>query len=422
MNRKYEKFCNLIRIFFKKCLTNLYLNARMLVMENKIVKTFKFRLKPNKEQKHLFAQFAGATRFVFNRALEQIKKASESGQKFPNYNDAASVLVRMKLNDETAWLKKIHSQVLQQSLMDLYNGINLFFTNRKNKKRRDIRFPKFKKKGHKASFRFPQSVQCEGGKVNLPKIGWVSYKNSRLIEGTIKQATIILQGEHWYVCIVCEIEIEIPEMHFSEDDAVGIDVGISCYIATSDGETIPNPAYFYVLLDRLRYQSKALSRKKRFSRNWQKCRLKLQQLHIRIANLRKDFLHKISTILANSHGVLCVEDLHIKGMVKNRKLARAISDAAWGKFYEFLRYKCEWLGKCFVKIDRFYPSSKLCSECGNKQDMPLDIRVFHCELCDLKIDRDTNASLNIRAAGLADLRACGAIRLNGCNEAGSHGF
>lgn len=133
-------------------------------------------------------------------------------------------------------------------------------------------------------------------------------------------------------------------------------------------------------------------------------------------------MHKISTILANSHGVLCVEDLNIKGMVKNRKLARAIWDAAWGKFYDYLRYKCEWLGKHFVKIDRFYPSSKLCSACGNKQDMPLHIRVFHCESCHLEIDRDINASLSIRAAGLADLIVCGAMRLSGCNEAGSHGF
>ncbi len=213
-------------------------------MEKKIVKAFKFRLKPNKEQGQLFAQFAGATRFVFNRGLEHIKKASESGQKFPSYNDAASMLVRMKLNEETAWLKEIHSQVLQQSLMDLYHGLNVFFTNKKSKKRRDIRFPKFKKKGHKASFRFPQSVKCEGGKVYLPKIGWVSYKNSRPLEGIIKQATLILQGEHWYVCIVCDIDRVVPEILFSEDDAVGIDVGISCYIATSDGEKDTKPCLF----------------------------------------------------------------------------------------------------------------------------------------------------------------------------------
>lgn len=378
-------------------------------MEKKIVKAFKFRLKPNKDQRHLFSQFAGATRFVFNKGLEQIKHAFASGRKFPSYYDAAGKLVRMKLNDETTWLKKIHSQVLQQSLIDLYNGIEHFFTDKKNKKPRKIRFPKFKKKGQKASFRYPQGIRCEEGKVFLPKIGWVPYWDSRPLEGVIKQATVILQGEHWYVCVTCEINIDIPETIFSADDAIGIDVGISNYLTTSDGEKVPNPAYFFELLDKLRYLSRALSRKKKFSRNWQKCRLKLQRLHIRISNLRKDFLHKLSTILANNHGVLCVEDLYIKGMVKNRKLARAISDAAWGKFYEFLQYKCKWLGKYFVKIDRFYPSSKLCSSCGHKQDMPLKIRAFDCESCDLEMDRDINASINIRAAGLADLINCGAI-------------
>jgi len=227
---------------------------------------------------------------------------------------------------------------------------------------------------------------------------------------------------HWYICIVCEKEIDIDIVPISDDDAVGIDVGISCYAATSNGEKIPNPAYLRGLLDTLRYLSRSLSRKKKYSENWKKCVVRIQQLHIRIVNLRNDFLHKLSTLIAKNHGVVCVEDLNIKGMMKNGRLSRAIADAAWGKFHEFMRYKCDWNGKHFKKIGRFFPSSKLCSSCGNKQDMPLDKRVFKCNSCGLKLDRDINASINILAAGLSALRTCGAIGDGQRSEAGVAGF
>ena len=143
-------------------------------------------------------------------------------------------------------------------------------------------------------------------------------------------------------------------------EAVGIDLGISCYAATSDGEKIPNPKYYNTLLPKLCRLYRQLSRKKKFSQNWKKCVAKIQRLHIRISNLRNDFLHKLSTFFAKSHGVVCVESLNVKGMVKNRRLSRSISDAAWSMFLRFLCYKCDWLGKHFMEIDRFFPSSKLC--------------------------------------------------------------
>ncbi len=388
-------------------------------MEKMFHKTYKYKLKPTKDQRNLFAQFAGAARFIFNIGLECVKRALDAGLPIPTYTAIANMLPLMKILEKTCWLKTIHSQVLQQSLKDLFESIEAYF--KKNKKRG---FPKYKKRGQRASFRYPQGVRCRDGMVYLPKIGWVRYCDSRPIEGTIKQATVKLIGAHWYVCIVCIVEIEVPEVHITEDKVLGIDVGIKNYISTSDGTKIDNPAYLYQLLEKLRYLSKSLSRKKKFSQNWYKTRNKIQRLHIRISNLRRDFIHKLSTVLTKNHGVLaiCIEDLNIPGMVKNRKLARSISDASWGTLYEFLAYKCEWLGKRFLKIDRFYPSSKLCSSCGNKQDMPLHVRVYDCAVCGLRLDRDINASINIRSAGTSELIACGEIRIGVLNEAGIGGF
>ena len=250
------------------------------------------------------------------------------------------------------------------------------------------------------------------------------YRDSRPLEGTIQQTTIKLVGEHWYVYLVCGVGIEIPEVSITENTVLGIDVGIKNYICTSDGRKIDNPSYLSQILQKLRYLSRSLSRKKKCSKNWFKIRSKIQRLYIYLSNLRRDFLHKLSSILAKSHGVsaICIEDLSIKNMVKNRHLSRAISDASWGTLYRFLQYKCEWLGKRFLKIDRFFPSSKLCSSCGNKQEMPLHIRVFECTACGLKLDRDINASINIRSAGTSGLLVCGEISVGGLSEAGIHGF
>jgi len=388
-------------------------------MKKVIQQTFKYRLKPNKEQQIQLAQHAGTARFIYNWGLGMVKRALDGDLRMPSYYDLAGMLPAMKLSTVTEWLKKINSQVPQQALIDLFRALTVFFT-AKNKKK--SRFPKPRRKGKHDSFRIPQNVKCENGKVYLPKIGWVPYRDSRPIEGKIKQATIKRIGKHWYICIVCEKEIDIDIVPISDDDAVGIDVGISCYAATSNREKIPNPAYLRAMLDTLRYLCRSLSRKKKYSENWKKCVSKIQQLHIRIVNLRNDFLHKLSTLIAKNHGVVCVEDLNIKGMMKNRRLARSIADAAWGKFHEFMRYKCDWKGKHFKKIDRFFPSSKLCSSCGNKQDMPLDKRVFRCNSCGLKLDRDINASINILAAGLSALRACGATGDGQRSEAGIAGF
>jgi len=384
------------------------------------LKAHKFRLNPNKEQRIKFAQFAGCARYVFNHALASFLNALNGETKLPTYNDAAKKLPQMKESEETAWLKEVHSQILQQALMHLYKGITKFFKERISNPL--IRLPRFKRKGRKESFRYPQNIKVEDGKVFLPKIGWVRYRDSRTIEGSIKQAVIKKEAGHWYIIFFVEVEIDTTKVPIVDKEAVGIDLGLLCFAALSNGETIQAPAYLKKHLDKLRRLNKELSRKKKFSRNWYKCVAKIQRLHIRIKNLRNDFLHKLSTLLSKNHGVVCMEDLNIKGMVKNSRLARSISDAAWGRFVSFLEYKCDWTGKHFVKVPRWFPSSKLCSSCGNKQDMPLHKREYHCKECGLVLDRDINASKNIRMAGLSILKACGAIGLSQRTEAGITGF
>lgn len=383
-------------------------------------KAYKYRLVPNKEQEVLFAQYAGCARYVYNRALADYKKAQENDIKRPSYSDAANKLPFMKADEETIWLKDVHSQVLQQSIMDLYKGIKKFFKERDDNP--FIGFPKFKRKGKKESFRFPQNIKIMGNKVYLPKIGWVKFRNSRSIEGMLKQAVIKKEAIHWYITIFAEVEMATAQVPIIDEGAIGIDLGLTSFVALSTEEEVEAPVFLRKHLAKLKHLYRELSRKKKFSNNWKKCVAKIQRLHIRIKNLRGDFLHKLSTLLSKNHGVVCVENLNIKGMVKNRRLARSISDAGWGKFVSFLEYKCDWNGKHFVKVPRHFPSSQLCSNCGNKQKMPLSERVYRCQNCPLELGRDINASKNIRMAGLDILKACGAIDVGQRTEAGIHGF
>lgn len=388
-------------------------------MKKIVKKAYKYRLKPTKEQAQSFAHNAGCARYVYNYALELIKSSLRARGKIISYHDLAGELPFLKRGSETSWLKEAHSQVLQQSMMDLYKGLERYFQSKKAEGR--VGFPTFKSKGKNDSFRYPQEVKVEDGKVYLPKIGWVKYRNSRPVEGVVKQATIRKEAGYWNISIHCEVETEFEPAVINEANSVGLDMGLDAYIATSDGERIPNPAYLSKLLSQLRALSKELSRKKKYSKNWKKCVAKIQRLHARIANLRKDFLHKLSTNITKNHGVVCVESLNIKGMVQNRRLSRSISDAGWGMFLTFLNYKCDWAGKHFVEVDRFFPSSKLCYHCGAKQEMPLSKRVYKCD-CGVEIDRDVNAAKNIRVAGMSILKACGEIDISQLDEARILGF
>ncbi|HEY9854457.1 MAG TPA: transposase [Stenomitos sp.] len=373
-----------------------------------IWKTFRYRLEPTGEQRQLFARFAGSCRFVFNHALAARITAYEQEGKTLSFAEQCKTLTGMKKAEGTVWLSEVHSQVLQQALKDLDAAYEHFF--RRVKKGETPGFPRFKKKGVKDSFRYPQGIKVQGGKVYLPKIGWVRYRDSRPVEGKILQATIKRDGDHWFVCLACEIELREPvKPPINEERALGIDVGLKTFASLSDGAEIPNPHFLRGALQRLRRAQRSLSRRVKGSANWFKQKAKVAKLHRKVRDSRLDFLHQLSTRLVKSHDVIAVEGLNIRGMVKNRHLARAISDVGWGMFLAMLRYKAEWLGKHFVQIGRFEATSKKCSACGEKKPMPLSVRTYSCGNCGLVMDRDFNASLNIRAAGLSALHACGGV-------------
>lgn len=371
-----------------------------------VAKTFRYRLEPNALQRRLFARFAGCCRFVFNQGLAMRKGSYETEGATLSYADQCKMLPELKKAEETAWLGEVHSQVLQQALKDLDSAYQHFFRRVKNGEAPG--FPRFKKKGQKDAFRYPQGVKVKGGKVYLPKLGWVKYRDSRPAEGKILQATIKREGEHWFISLACEVDLpDAVPVTATEERAVGIDVGLKSFAVLSDGTEIANPRFLKSALAKLRRAQRRLSRKTKRSNNWKKQVAKVVKLHVKVKNSRKDFAHKVSTAIVKNHDVIAVEDLNIKGMVKNRHLSRAISDVGWGLFLDMLQYKAAWAGKHFVRIGRFEASSKTCSTCGEKKPMPLSVRTFACGGCGAVMDRDWNASLNIRAAGLVVLNACG---------------
>ncbi len=385
-----------------------------------IQKTFSYRLKPSKTQSSTFRQYAGCARYVYNQALSQIKKAIEAKERPPSYKTLANQLPHLKRASKTEWLKSVHSQVLQQTLKDLDKGMQSYY--RRIREKQTPGFPHFKCKGVKDSFRFPQYVTCEDNKVHLPKMKEVAYYNSRPIEGTIKQAVVKRHGDHWYIHLACEVAVQSEHKMVEPHKIVGIDVGLLHFAYVSNGQVIDNPRFQKSDLIRLRQAHKNHSRKKRGSKNRKKSAKKLNRLHEKVANRRKDFLHKLSTDIVENQDVVIVEDLNIKGMVQNPRLARSIADAGWGQFRSYLKYKAEWQGKKYIQIGRFEPTSKKCSSCQSKQEMPLKLRRYECKACGLNLDRDYNAALNIRSAGLAVLNACGELSNGWFNEAGIRGF
>ena len=338
------------------------------------------------------------------------KEAYEKEGKSLRYYDQNLQLTKWKQDLELSWLKDVHSQILQQSLRDLDLSFQHFF--RQVKSQEKPGFPRFKRKGEKDSFRYPQGVKVEGNKVYLPKIGWIRFRKSQEIEGTIKQTTVILEGGYWYVSFMCEVEVPDPIIApIDEAQAIGIDLGISSFAKIVQGEEnslreVAHPRYLKKLLSRIKRYSKLLSRKVYKSKNREKCRRYLAKLHAKVRHCRGDFLHKLSTHLVESQDVICVESLSVKKLLQEgtKGLSQAIGDSGWRRFLLFLKYKAERLGKHLVEIERYFPSSQLCSCCSHREKMPLSKREFFCERCGLKLDRDENAARNIKTAGMTVLR------------------
>lgn len=317
-----------------------------------INKTYRFRIYPNKEQEVLLNKHFGCSRFVYNHFLNQRKEQYQANKKSDNYYAQAKTLTELKKQEETVWLKEVNSQTLQFALRSLDTAYVNFF-------RGNASFPKFKSKKHKNTFTVPQFGKLEDGKIILPKFkDGIKVKLHREVKGEIGKMSITKTPTgKYYVSIFTEQQIEsLPKTN----KQVGIDLGLKDFVITSDGKKFKNNRYTKKYARELKKAQQHLSRKQNCSNGFEKQKLKVAKIHEKIANCRLDTLHKVSRELVECYDLISVEDLNVKGMIKNHKLSKHISDASWGMFVNLLQYKCDCYGKELVKVNRFYPSSKTC--------------------------------------------------------------
>jgi putative transposase len=372
-------------------------------------RSFKYRFYPTPEQEILLRQTMGCTRLVYNRALAARTQAWYEHQKRVGYIETSAMLTSWKKQEDLQFLNDVSSVPLQQGLRHLQTAFSNFFAGR-------AKYPNFKKKHNGGNAEFTRAAfKIRDGKVFLAKSSTaLDIRWSRSLPQGAEPSTITVNfspSGRWTVSILVDTEIErLPE----SSNQVGVDLGITSLVALSSGEKIANPKGFKAKRVKLRKAQKGLSRKQKGSNNRHKTRLVVAKVHAEISDARNDFLHKLTTRLVRENQLIAVEDLSVKNMVKNKNLALSISDASWGELVRQLEYKCNWYGRTFVKIDRWFPSSKRCGHCGHIVDkLPLNIREWDCPKCSTHHDRDINASKNILAAGLA-VSVCGAdIRPDG---------
>jgi putative transposase len=366
-------------------------------------KAFKFRFYPTPEQETLFRKTLGCTRLIYNRALAARTEAWYERQERIGYQETSAMLTEWKKLDELDFLNDVSCVPLQQGLRHLQKAYTNFFAGR-------AKYPNFKKKSNGGSAEFTKSAfKYRDGNVYLAKcadplpIRWSRQLPKGAVPSTV--TVRLTPAGRWYVSLLVDISIApLPQ----STGKIGIDLGISSLLTLSDGTKISNSKTFRAKRRKLRKAHKALARKQKGSNNRYKARLKVARIHAEIADARQDHLHKLTTQLIRENQTIVVEDLAVKNMIKNHKLALSISDASWGEIVRQLEYKAEWYGRELVKIDRWFPSSKRCSSCGHIVDkMPLNIRDWVCPDCGCNHDRDVNAAKNILAAGLA-VSVCGA--------------
>ena len=330
-------------------------------------KCYRFRLYPTDEQRMLIEKTFGCARKVYNHFLDLRKTEWKNNKTSLSYKDCQNLLPELK--DAFPFLREVDATALQCAARNLDAAYDNFFKKRSG-------YPKFKKKrdSHKAyrSTNNGKTIELFEKAIKLPKLGLVPCRVSRQIQGRIINATVEKRPSGKYYVAVCCKDVTIPALPKTGKN-VGIDVGISTFANTSDGLVIDNPRFFVTSQRKLARAQRSLSRKSRGSKNYARQKAKVAKLHEHIANQRSDFLHKVTTDLVRNYDVLCIEDLAIKNMVKNRHLAKSICDASWSEFRRMLTYKCLWYGKQLVVIDRFYPSSQLCSYCGSKNPLIRDL-------------------------------------------------
>lgn len=369
--------------------------------------TYKFRIYPNIKQQQKLAKCFGCQRFIYNYFLNKRNERYQNNET-SNYNKDAAELTQLKKQDEYVWLKEGLSQSLQRTLRNLDTAFNSFFAKRS-------KFPKFKSRRHKQSFCIPQNTKVEDKKLYIPKFHeGIKIKQHRPMEGEIINSTISKKPcGHYYVTITVERNIK---KHKSNKKSVGVDLGVKDLAILSDGTRHKNIKPYRTLEKQIARLQRKHSKKVKGSANRNKARVKVARLHEKIANIRSNHLHQITSKIVSENQTICLETLNVKGMLKNRKLAKSVADVSFCEFVRQITYKSEWYGRTAILIDRWYPSSKTCYQCHFvNQDLTLNDRDWDCPRCGKHLDRDLNAAKNIEREGLR-LNTVGTTEIQACGE------
>ena len=350
--------------------------------------SFKTSLKLNNKQATLAAKHAGVARHAYNWGLAICLQSLENKEKIPTAIDLHKKLVA-EVKSVYDWYYEVSKCAPQQALRNLDQGFKNWL------KHKHCQKPVFKKKGRRDSFYLEGSIRISGNKIKVPIFGWITC--DEILPTVIpKNITISKRANRWFISFKYELEHKpIPK----KAEKIGVDIGINALATCSDGTVYPNPKAYRKQKRRLARLQRRVSKKQKGSNNRKKAVKQLAKLHKRVSDIRKDNIHKLTTYLAKNHGEIIIENLNVSGMLKNHRLASAIADCGFFEFRRQLEYKTQWYGSKLTVVDRFYPSSQLCSCCGNRQKIPLKERVYKCSNCDTIIDRDLNASINLKNYG-----------------------
>lgn len=366
----------------------------------------KIALDPNNVQASYFAKAAGTARFAYNWALAEWQRQYEAWKQDNSLPKPSQAALRRRLNaikrEQFPWMLEVTKNAPQMAIIQLGEAFKNFFAGR-------AKYPKFRKKGVHDRFTLTNDqFSIDGCRIRIPNLGWVRMRESLRFNGKIMSATISRVADRWFASITVDTE-DPPKSRAENQGTVGVDLGVAALATLSTGETITGPKPHKALLDRLRRLSRSLSRKQKGSSNRRKARAKLARLHARIANIRSDALHKLTTEITRRFHTIGIEDLNVRGMAKNRRLARSIADMGFFEFRRQLEYKATMRGGVVVVADRWFASSKTCSACGSVQEaMPLSVRQWICPDCGTRHDRDLNAAINLKNMAVSStVTACG---------------
>ena len=362
-----------------------------------INKAYKFRVYPDKEQEVFLNKHFGSVRFIYNRFLHERKTAHEEKRKFTK-KDCQELLPALKKQEQTSWLKEINSQSLQKANLDLADAFNKFFSG-------TAKYPRFKKKINRNTFHVPQhfTINTKDQVITIPKLKTPLKVEMHRKFGAIQKYSSLTFSKtptgKFFVSIL--VEEKLPELNEYPSERVGLDLGLKHFVTTSYGEKIEHPKYLRLQQRKLKRAQRKLAKKQKGSNNRKKQRRRVALLHEKVSNQRRDFLHKLSYRFVLENQEIFIEDLNVKGMMKNRPLAFSIGDSGWGEFGRQLKYKCGWYGRKLTQIGRFEPSSKMCSNCNElNHELKLSDRTWVCSSCGVEHDRDINAAMNIALIGL----------------------